>query len=284
MSKKNNDSAKQKCLAEKQRLKQKKLLLQMEKEIRELQMDIKHSKISNAKINALRALKISLRFGQLIAPFVVTAGITIGGFAALGGTPFYRDRHKQNLEMMKKFDSFGNIIYEQQYDDYAVTKNTISYYGKWTNSKDGFYSRNVEIYSIGNITEETIMKLVNENNISSLQEVLGEPISNKTETKNNLTEEELACDSYLQAFIYSEFEDDYIMVKESIDDNIAITFLWIVMTILCELIPIVWRISGSTFNFGDCVKKIKSKYPHVDTEELARRLEIKRSNYDRLTR
>ena len=102
MSNKNDKNAKQKNLAEKKRLEKKKMLLEMQKEIKELENEIKYSKIGNAKIYALRGLKIVLRTGQLIAPFVVTVGITIGGFSLLRVTPFYRDKHKQKLEMMKE--------------------------------------------------------------------------------------------------------------------------------------------------------------------------------------
>lgn len=283
MSTKKNNKSKQKRLKEKQRLEKKKMLLRMKKEIKKLEMEIKHSKISNSNIKALKALKISLRFGQLIAPYAVTAGIVIGGFSILGATPFYIDDHKKKLEMKKEFDSSGNIRYEQQYDAYENSKSTISYYGKWMSQTDGFYSRDVEIYSIGDITEEKIMKLVNQNNISSLQEVLGKPISKKIETKNNLTEKELTEGSYLQAIMYNEFEDDFIMVKESSGDNIGLTVVCLFITLLAEIIPLAWR-SFSHFDFGDCVKEIKRKHPAIDIEKLVKKLEIKRSNYDRLTR
>lgn len=283
MSNKRNNKNKQNRLAEKQRLEKKKLLLQMEKEIKELEMQIKHSRITNVKINTLKTLKISLRAGQLIAPFVVTVGITFGIFSIFGGTPFYRNKQKQNLNMMKEFDNLGNIRYEQQYEDYKELKGTISYYSKWMSSTDGFYSRDIKLYSIEDITEETIMKLINENNIGSLEEVLGEPILKKTETKNNLTEDELASDSYLQALMYSELENDYIMVKESIGDNVLLTILWVVITLLAEIIPLWWR-ENSDFDFGDCVSEIRRKHPALDVEELTKKLELRRANYNRLTR
>ena len=50
-----------------------KMLLEMRKEISKLENEIKHPKIANTKVYALRGLKIVLRTGQLIAPFVVTA-------------------------------------------------------------------------------------------------------------------------------------------------------------------------------------------------------------------
>lgn len=283
MSNKKNNSAKQKRLAEKQRLEKKKMLLEMRKEISKLENEIKHSKIGNTKVYALRGLKIVLRTGQLIAPFVVTAGITIGGFAALGGTPFYRDKHKQKLEMMKELDSLGNIRYEQQYEEYANSSSVISYYSKWNFVEDNLYSRDIETYALGDITEEQILKLINDD-VQSLREILGEPISKKKETKNNLTEEELQSDPFLQAMIYSKFDDDFIMVKESSSDNIGLTLLWVLVTVLAEIIPVVWRVESSDFDYEYCIRKIKEKHPTIDVEELAKKLEIKRNNYDRLTR
>ncbi len=283
MSNKNNNIAKQQRLTEKQRLKKKKMLLQIQKEINKLENEIKHSKISNAKIYALRGLKMALRTGQLIAPYAVTAGITFGGFAAFGGTPFYRDEHKQKLEMMKELDSFGNIRYEQQYDVYENSQSTISHYGKWKLFEDNLYSRDIEVYSIEDITEETIIKLINENNTSSLQEVLGEPISRKTETKNNLSEEELQSESFLQAVMFFKFDDDFIMVQESSIENILLTIFWVAATIPFELMPTIWR-EHCSFDYDYCIAEIKRKHPAIDIDALTKKLEIKRSNYDRLTR
>jgi len=283
MSNKNNNSKKQKKLTEKQRLEKKKMLLEMQKEINKLEKEIKYSKINNSKIYALRGLKIALRTGQLIAPYAITLGITFGIFSALGGTPFYRDKHKQKLEIMKEIDSLGNIRYEQQYGEYENNTSVISYYSKWNYVGNNLYSRDIDTYELSDMTEEQILKLIN-NNDESLREILSEPISKKKETKNNLSEEELQSDSFLQAVIYSKNDDDFIMVKESSGDNIAFTILWLVVTALAELGPILWRIDGSDFNYVYCIDKIKEKHPTVDVEELTKRLEIKRSNYNRLTR
>lgn len=282
MSNKKNNSAKQKRLTEKQRLEKKKMLLEMQKEINRLENEIKHFKRENAKIYVLRKLKIVLRTVQLIAPFVVTVGITIGGFSLLRVTPFYRDKHKQKLEMMKELDSLGNIRYEQQYEEYENSKSVISYYSKWNFVEDNLYSRDIETYAIGDITEEQILKLMNDD-VESLHEILGEPISKKKETKNNLTEEELQSDPFLQAMIYSKFDDDFIMVKESLSDNIGLTFLWIIVAVVAQIIPILWR-GSSNFDYIYCIEKIKENHPIIDVDELTKKLEIKKSNYDRLTR
>ncbi len=278
-----NNNANQKHLVEKQRQKKKKMLIEMQKEIKKLEKEINHPTISNAKIYSLRGLKIMLRTGQLIAPFAVTAGITVGIFSVAGRTPFYRDKYKQKLEMMKEIDSLGNIRYEEQYEEYENSTNVIFYYNKWNFIEDNLYSRNIEVYKIDDLTEEKILKLLN-NDIVSLREILGEPISKKKETKNNLSEEELHSDSFLKAMIYSKFDDDFIMVKESLKDNIATTLLWVLLTILAESLPLSWRCYESDFNYGYCIDRIKRNHPTIDIEDLTKKLEIKRNNYDRLTR
>lgn len=270
-------------LEEKQNLEKEKMLHEMRKEISKLENEIKYSKLENAKIYALRGLKIALKTGQLIAPYVLTAGITIGGFAALGGTPFYRDKHKQKLEMIKEIDSLGNIRIEQQYDEYENSKSIISYYSKWSYVEDNLYSRDIETYELGNISEEKILKLLNDD-IQSLSEILDEPISKKKETKNNLSDEELYNDSFLQAMIYSKIDDDFIIVKESLVENIGLTLLWIFATVIAEIFPHMWREEISDFNYKYCIMKIKENHSLIDVEELTKKLEIKRSNYDRLMR
>lgn len=264
--------------------KQKKLLLKLEKEIKEIEVRIKHLKIEKAKANAIRSLKISLKCGQLITPYVIASSLIFGGFSLLGVTPFYRDKHKQNLWEEKDIDSFGNIRYEQQYEQYKVYQNYISHYSKWTTNQDGYYTRNVEIYLLKDITEETIMKLLTENNITSLKELLGEPISTKKETKNNLNEKELNKEAYLQATIYSENENQYIIMQEPIPDNVAITIAYLIIDLIVFGLIKSNRDKITGFNIYASIERIKNNHPYVDFKELTKKLEIKRNNYDRLTR
>ena len=81
-----------------------------------------------------------------------------------------------------------------------------------------------------------------------------------------------------------KFDDDFIMVKESSSDNMSLTFLWILVTVLAEIIISVWRMECSCFDYKYCIRKIKEKHPKIDVEELTKKLEIKKNNYDRLTR
>lgn len=283
MSNKKSNKTKTNRLEEKRRLERNKMLLQMQNEIKQLEFEIKHAKAENFKINMLKGLKISLRFGQLIAPFAVTAGITFGAFAAMGGTPFILDDQKKYLETKKEMDSLGNIRYEQQYEEFNSTAATISYVSKWEKASDGFYSRDVKTYNINEITEDIITKVINDVDILSLDEMFGKPKSS-VETKNNLTDEELETKPHLQAVMYSKSDDDFIVVKESILANVSITVLWILITIIVEVLPLYYRDEISSFDYYHSIKRIKEKYPQVNVEELKKKMQIKMNNYNRLTR
>ena len=274
-----------KHLVEKQSLKKKKMLLQMKKEIEMLENELKYSKLVNLKISTVKNLKISLRFMQRITPYVLSAGIIAGGCKLIGfGLPFYSgDTLKINSNTMKEFDSLGNVRYEQQYDDYANSSNILYYYSQWQPDINGLYTRNVETYKLDELTEEEILKLFNKEDLK-LSDIFGKPISKKRETKNNVTEEELQQNDCLKAIIYSEDKNNYILYKETKEENNVITAAYLALTAVVELIPFFIRRNISTFDFDDCVSEIKRKYPAVDTDELIKKLEIRRSNYNRLMR
>lgn len=274
----------QKRQAEKKRLEQKKLLIQMKQEIESLEFEIKHSSLVNAKIGAIRNLKISARALQLAAPYVLTAGIIAGGFTLLGDIPFYGgDEWKVYSNVMIEFDDAGNIRFEQQYDSFENSDNILYYYSKWQQGNDGFYSRTVQTYSIKKKTYEDIIELFGQENLN-LGDVLGEPSSNIKETRNNLTDEELQEESFVKAVIYNKDENDYIMHKETVGENILLSVLYVLITGLCELAPLYWRSEHSDFDFADCVEEIKMKHQSLDIDTLTKKLELKKDNYNRLMR
>lgn len=276
---------------EKKRLEQTKLLIQMKKEIDLLESEIKHSSLVNAKIKAIRNLKITARALQLVAPYALTAGIVAGGFTLLGDIPFYPDDEwKVYSKVMTEFDNVGNIRTEQQYDNFKANDNTLDnsdsmlyYYSEWKKSDNGFYSRTVQTYSIKKKSFEDIMELFKKEDLK-LEDVLGEPSSNIKETKNNLTENEIQEESIIKAVMYNEDKNDYIIHKETVGENIVLSILYLLVTILVELVPLFYRSEHSSFDFSDCVDKIKRKYQLLDIDTLTKKLELKRDNYNRLMR
>ena len=262
----------------------KKLLLEMKKEVEDLERQIKYNKLVNLKNALIRETLINGRRFVWLAPFILTACITAGGAKLIGaGFPFYMDDIEEFLYTKKEFDNTGNIRYEEQYGEFNSLTHQINHYTKWEDAGNGFYTRSVESYKLNDITDEKVLSLFEKDNLT-ISDIFGNKVYSVKETKNNLTEEELMQGEYLEATIYKKDENDYIMVKESIDDNIAMSLLYFLITVFAELIPLFYRLEESKFDYDDAVYKIREKYTKVDVEKVKKLLEIKRDNYNRLVK
>lgn len=256
----------------------------LKKDIKKLEEDIKNAKTKNQKVKALRGLKYSLRFLQLIAPYAVAAGIGLGAFHALGITPFIRDEHKKCLETETQFDSIGNIRYEEQYDNYKNAIASVKYYGEWKKDDDGLYKRDIKKYANKKIDNDTIKEIVEKKDINSLEEIFGDPIARSVEKKNNITEDELNKKAYLQATTYSKDKDDFIIVTEDLATNIGTTILFLVVLILLEVGTLSYREQFTSFDFDCAISDIKARHKLIDTDELYGQLEDKKSEIEKLAR
>lgn len=264
-------------------LKQKKILDDMKKDITNLYFKVNHQKLERIKMNIRKNTKITLRTGRLIAPFIIALGITTAGFSLGGATPFLTDKEKSNLKTMKELDSLGNIRYEQQYEAFDNTQNTISFYDTWYQNTDGSYSRKIKIYDFSDISEDGIDDILN-NNIKSLDDIFGNPIVSKVETKDKLSDEELSSKPSLKIRMYLEDEEDFIYVEQTMNKNILETLIYLLVTILIELIIINVSISSDSYrNYKEDIENIKKKYKIEDIDELLKKIEIRESNYNRLT-
>lgn len=268
---------------EKRKLQQTKLLLKLESEIKDLEFKIKHIKVGNAKIKCIRNLKISLRFGQRILPYVLVPIIIFGGMSILGATPFYMNVKKYYLNTKQEKDRLGKVRYEYQYQDYKDITSFVTYYNKWEKTDDGLYKREIKKYEIDeDIAVNAIEKIIKEGNINSLEELLGKPYLERTEIKNNLTENQINQTEYLEGLIYSKSENAYIIVKESMDDELSTIFRFILLSAVGFGVTLFYRSKYSDFDC--CVSKIKENYPMIDVKKLKKILEIRKENYERLTR
>lgn len=270
-------------LSKEQLLKRKNMLLELQKEIKEAEFMLKHPRLVNLKINTKKLTKFFLCFNQLIVPYVLTVGITFGVFSLLGDIPIIVDEKKKYLEIKKEWDNLGNSKTEEQYEDYKDV-GIITYYEKWHELNNNYYERRILKYNIGNIEEAIVDKIIKENDIPSLEEIFGNPISIAVENKTNLTEEELEKNSYLKGIVYTKNTNDFIVVNESDVDNFTHTLLWLFITGLINTLTFYGRKYFSSFSYLEAMKKIEDNYQNLNVEELKRKLEIKVDNYKILMR
>lgn len=267
-------------LNQKYRVEKKKLLEILNEEIKATENELKEVIKHNKQQKAVKNLKIIGKTAQLIAPYVLITSITLGVNSAASRA---LDKNaKQYLNTKKEIDSYGNITLEEQYSNFDNEKNTITHYSKWEKCEDGFYQRNVNVYSTKNLTEDKIEKIINDNDDISLNNVLGDPIETKVEKKNNLSNEEIMNESYLKATIYFEDESISISTKDN-DSNI----------ILKQLIITIFSAMGAfccygiheyrkfkDFNFKHEIAKIKEKHEGIIPSPLTLKLENQQNDYD----
>ncbi len=265
-----------------EKLEKQQLLFQMKKDVESLERQIKYSRLTNLKISSVKNLKITARALQLVAPYVLTAGVVIGGFCLIDETPFYRDERKIYSSTMTEFDNLDNIRYEQKYGDFNQD-NVFNHYSQWELQEDGSYTRTIKTYNIKEKTYDELVNLLHKENLS-LEDVFGESTSTIKETKNNLSDDEINEEAFMQAVIYNKDKEDYIIGKETMSENISFSALCVVLTVIAELIPAYIRDEFSSFSFAECVENIKEKYQSVDSKDLTRKLEIRRDNYNRMLR
>ena len=256
------------------------VLSQLETEIKELEQERNNAIKVNKRLKFYRSLGYTWCVSKRVAPFALTAGIMVGIFTFGDSTPFYRNNVKHYLYTRSEIDSLNNKKYEEQYDSFDNSNETISLVEKWKKTYGDMYTRKITTYSIDKVDADTVTKIVEGKEINSLEEVFGSPIGIKTETQNGLKEDELSTPDYLQAVIYKKDEEEYIVVKESISDVFGDSIAWLIATLFVEMIPavIVDRKPPLSIEFCD----IREKYGVRDVELLDRKLEIRRENYSRV--
>ena len=257
-------------------LEKKKFLLSLQKEIENLEQEIREGKINQMQ----RKKKKNSTINRLIIPYIVATGLTLTLFTIFAKTPFYQDLIKNYLEERKEFDSLGNSKYEELYEN-EDEKSTLTYKTKWLKKENGLYERTLKTYQIKDLDETKIKEIVQNKEINSLEEVFGKPIMISTEIEPNLAQEQLKEDSYLQAIIYLENKDKFVYVKESILEN-AIGAILIYLAIIA-LIKASQQ-SKSKFNYDEIMMQINQEYPDIPVSELEKKLVIKKANYQKLTR
>ena len=274
---------------EKKRIEQKQMLLKMKKEIETMENEINDYKFEYIKKSTIKNLKITARAFQLVAPYILTAGIVAEIFNILGNKPFSSNNERVYLNTMTEFYSMGNINIKKQYGDFKDSienildnrDKCIVFYSKWEKDSNNSYYRIIEIYSIKNKTYEDVKKILSQDD---LEKYLDDSNYYETEIKNDLNFQELNSKNFIKAIVYGKDKNDYIEYKKNIFKNISCSIIYIFFASFCEFIPFYLRSNYSKFDFMKSVNKINEKYKTKDIDVLIKKLEIKKNNYDRMMR
>ena len=274
---------------EKKRIEQKQMLLKMKKEIETMENEINDYKFEYIKKSTIKNLKITARAFQLVAPYILTAGIVAEIFNISGNKPFSSNNERVYLNTMTEFYSMGNINIKKQYGDFKDSienildnrDSVLYFYSKWEKDSNNSYYRIIEIYSIKIKTYEDVKKILSQDD---LEKYLYDSNYYETEIKNDLNIQELNSKNFIKAIVYDKDKNDYIEYKKNIFKNISCSIIYIFFASFCEFIPFYLRSNYSKFDFMKSVNKINEKYKTKDINVLIKKLEIKKNNYDRMMR
>ena len=271
--------------------KKKALLNQMKIDILGTEKKIKNNKYENLKIKNVKNLKITGKILKFTLPYILTTGIAFETFALFGVTPFIIDKREKRLQIMKELDNYGNIRYEEQYDSFEENKSRVIYYSKWEQTENGFFTRNIEYYYLPKAKRESAEEFLNEK-VPPLKVLLGMTYLVKTETKNNVSEEELKKGEIVKALIYFESENNLLVTEESVTENTSWSLLWFLLIVVLNSgtakVMTYLKYYNDFFNdfdldgLHDAIVNIKHDHEPIDVNCLKKQLKIRKENYDRL--
>ena len=246
-------------------------------DIKEIEYQINNKDKINKKRKIIKNLKIGSKICTATAPYVLTTGIITGIFSwgYSSYSTLFQDEEYIHPTQKTEFDSKENITYEDP--TYINQPIHVYCYSKWQKDEKDLYSRNVKIFTLNNNSIDRIIQLlendvINQNlKLEDVEDILGSPISEKTEKKNNLTEEEINEQPFIKSIIYDYNKDELIYYKktiETIEKDIVPILLYI--TLVTFGISVTAHIRGDIlrYNIHDDIEKIKDDYKPLNEEEI----------------
>lgn len=210
-------------IKELQDLKEKKL--QLEKQISE-------QKAENFKQLNIRNLKIFGNTCNFVAPFVITAGLTVGVFKMFGGgLPFHTDEITKYKLYNLDYQTNGYVTMEESYrtngllaDDLPSNELTIYTPWKYENSQ---YTRYKREYDIDKLNSLELFNAVLEEDYSYIEENLKDYKEEK-QTVNSIDETE-KMDYFFEASLHMLDKNDTLKYNETDLKNIVITIVELIL-------------------------------------------------------
>ena len=231
MQKWKNIMKKDRKIAKRELKNKRRLLLDLENQINNIQKELNKEKYYRKK--GIKA------FTSFIAPYLLVAGVGFGAASLTGMSPFYTGNRKLELHTTKEMDTLGNISYEEEYlghvnDEHMSNYNLVLCYGEWKKCDNNYFERSVKTYQVDPLTYENVEDFL-KRDLEDVEKILGEPTSNKIETRNNVAEEELKQKEIIKVITYSTSSDKYVVVQESFFDNLFETALFLLVTGIIQL-------------------------------------------------
>ena len=256
-----NKSRKEKIRSQKRREAYLKEIKSLNNKKKELEEKIIIEKKAKAKGFHIRNLKIFRETCNVLLPYVICAGVSVGGiFALKGGLPVRRDNiDKAKYTTLTIDDNGENSILETEYRKFGAfydnpMEGTIIISSPWE-EKDGIYTRYKREYNIDENQDEIISTILKKdykrlyNELSDYKEEI--------ETANYIFDDEQ--DYTIEGKISFLKEDDLLTMPEDIEKDIVITILEMIIT-FCLGGVIAWNRNFEFFyEIGEDIDEYRAK-------------------------
>lgn len=228
----NRKTRKEKIKSERRRQDQIKELEQLRAKALELQTRINKQKLENFKQLNIRNLKFFANTCNFVAPFVLTAGITVGAFRIFGGgLPFHSDEIIKYKVYNMDFQTNGYVTMDDEYRtnrwfDDSLPSNTLVVYTPWE-EQDGQYVRFKREYDVGKLTTLDLYNAV----LNEDYNYIAENLEDYKEEKQVANEIDPTDDNnyYFEASLHMLDKGDALKYNETDLKNMVITIIELVL-------------------------------------------------------
>ena len=232
----NRKTRKQKQQAEQRRAKDRKTQIKELQELREkavqLEKRIAEQKLENFKQLNIRNLRVFGNTCNFLAPFVISAGLTVGAFRLFGGgLPFHTDETIKYKAYSLDYQTSGYVTMDESYRtnrwfDDSLPSNELIVYTPWE-YKDNQYTRYKREYDISEINTLDLFDAVLEEDYAYITENIKE-YKEEIQVANSIEETE-GQDYFFEASLHMLDKEDTLKYNETDLKNTIITIIELVL-------------------------------------------------------
>ncbi len=232
----NRKTRNQKQQSEQRRIKERKSQIKELQNLREktiqLEKQIAEQRAENFKQLNIRNLKIFGNTCNFVAPFVITAGLTVGVFKMCGGgLPFHTDKITKYKLYDLDYQTNGYVTMDESYRtnglfDDNLPSNELTIYTPWK-CENSQYTRYKREYDIDKLNSLELFNAVLEEDYSYIEENLKDYKEEK-QTVNSIDETE-KMDYFFEASLHMLDKNDTLKYNETDLKNIVITIVELIL-------------------------------------------------------
>lgn len=200
----------------------------------QLERQISEQKAENFKKLNIRNLKIFGNTCNFVAPFVITAGLTVGLFKMFGGgLPFHRDEITKYKLYDLDYQTNGYVTMEESYNKKHLLpndlqSNELTIYTPWK-YENNQYTRYKREYDIGKLDSLELFNAVLEEDYSYIEENMKD-YKEEIQTVNSIDETE-KTDYFFDASLHMLDKNDTLKYTETDLKNIVITTVELIVAL-----------------------------------------------------